>query len=73
MHGPLLATMLSLFAERKTGKKLSKFSFRGKRPIFDLDCFTLTGSISGKDSAEFRVMDHQSQLSMSAEVEFKKN
>ena len=72
VHGPLLATMLSLFAERKTGKKLSKFSFRGKRPIFDLDCFTLTGSISGKDSAEFRVLDHQSQLSMSAEVEFKK-
>ena len=72
VHGPLLATMLSLFAERKTGRKLSKFSFRGKRPIFDLDCFTLTGSICGKDSAEFRVLDHQSQLSMSAEVEFKK-
>ena len=72
VHGPLLATMLSLFAERKTGRKLSKFSFRGKRPIFDLNCFTLTGSICGKDSAEFRVLDHQSQLSMSAEVEFKK-
>ena len=70
VHGPLLATMLSLFAERQTGRKLRKFSFRGKRPVFDLNGFTLTGSFSGKDSAELRVLDHQSQLSMSAEAEF---
>ena len=70
VHGPLMATMLSLFAERQTGRKLSKFSFKGKRPVFDLNGFTLTGSYSGKDSAEFRVLDHQSQLSMLAEAEF---
>ena len=70
VHGPLLATMLSLFAEQQTGRKLRKFSFRGKRPVFDLNGFTLTGSFSGKDSAELRVLDHQSQLSMSAEAEF---
>ena len=70
VHGPLLATMLSLFAVRQTGRKLRKFSFRGKRPVFDLNGFTLTGSFSGKDSAELRVLDHQSQLSMSAEAEF---
>lgn len=70
VHGPLMATMLSLFAERQSGRKLHKFSFRGKRPIFDLDGFTLTGSFSGRDSAELRVLDHQSQLSMSAEAEF---
>lgn len=70
VHGPLIATMLSLFAERQSGRKLRKFSFRVKRPIFDLDGFTLTGSFSGKDSAELRVLDHQSQLSMSAEAEF---
>tara|TARA_B100000686_G_scaffold333072_1_gene398573 strand:+ start:374 stop:1207 length:834 start_codon:yes stop_codon:yes gene_type:complete len=70
IQGPLLATMLSLFAERHTGRKLSKFSFRGKRPVFDLNGFTLTGGFSGKDSAEFRVLDHKSQLSMSAEAEF---
>ena len=70
VHGPLLATMLSLFAERQTGRKLRKFSFRGKRPVFDLNGFTLTGNFSGKDSAELRVLDHQSQLSISAEAEF---
>ena len=70
VHGPLLATMLSLFAERQTGRKLREFSFRGKRPVFDLNGFTLTGNFSGKDSAELRVLDHQSQLSMSAKAEF---
>ena len=70
VHGPLLATMLSLFAEKQSGRKLSKFSFRGNRPIFDLNGFTLTGGFTGKDSAELRVLDHQSQLSMSAETEF---
>ena len=70
VHGPLLATMLSLFAERQTERKLRKFSFKGKRPVFDLNGFTLTGSFSGKDSAELRVLDHHSQLSMSAEAEF---
>ena len=70
VHGPLLATMLSLFAERQSGRKLHKFSFRGKRPIFDLDGFTLTGRFSGRHSAELRVLDHMSQLSMSAEAVF---
>jgi len=70
VHGPMMATMLSLFAEQQSGRKLRKFIFRGKRPVFDLDGFTLTGSFSGKDSAELRVLDHQSQLSMSAEAEF---
>ena len=70
VHGPLLATMLSLFAERQAGRKLSKFSFRGKRPVFDLNGFTLTGGFSGNDSAEFRILDHKSQISVTAEAEF---
>ena len=70
VHGPLLATILSLFAERNSGRQLRKYSFRGKRPVFDLDGFTLTGSFSGRDSAELRVLDHMSQLSMTAEAFF---
>ncbi len=70
VHGPLLATLLSLFAERKSGRKLSKFCFRGKHPVFDLHEFTLTGSLKGKDSAELRVLDHQSQLAITANAEF---
>ena len=70
VHGPLLATMLSLYAERQTGRNLRKFSFRGKSPVFDLNDFTLTGSLTGKEAAEHRVLEHQSQLSMSAKAEF---
>ena len=41
-----------------------------KRPIFDLHRFNLTGELSGKDSSKLRVLDHQSQLAISAEAEF---
>ena len=70
VHGPLLATMLSLFAERNSGRQLRKYSFKGKRPVFDSDDFSLTGSFSGRDSAKLRVRDHMSQLSMTADAVF---
>ena len=70
IHGPLLATWLSLFAEQKSGRKLKKFSFMGKRPVFDLHHFTLTGELSGNDSAKLSVLDHQLQLAVSAEAEY---
>ena len=70
VHGPLLATWLSLFAEQKSGQKLKKFSFMGKRPVFDLHHFTLSGELSGNDSAKLSVLDHQLQLAVSAEAEY---
>jgi 3-methylfumaryl-CoA hydratase len=70
VHGPLLATWLSLFAARKSGRELKKFRFRAKRPVFDLHHFNLTGDLSGKDAAKLRVLDHQLQLAVSAEAEF---
>ena len=70
VHGPLLATILSLFAERNSGRQLRKYSFKGKRPVFDSDEFSITGSFSGRDSAELRVLDHMSQISMTADAVF---
>ena len=70
VHGPLLATWLSLFAEEKSGRQLKKFKFSGKRPVFDLHNFTLTGERNGKDSAKLRIIDHQFQLAVIAEAEF---
>ena len=70
VHGPLLATWLSLFAEQKSGQKLKKFSFMGKRPVFDLHHFTLSGDLTGNDSAKLSVLDHQLQLAVSAEAEY---
>ena len=70
VHGPLLATWLSLFAEQKSGQKLKKFSFMGKRPVFDLHHFTLSGELSGNDSVKLSVLDHQLQLAVSTEAEY---
>jgi len=70
VHGPLLATWLSLFVTRKSDRELKKFRFRAKRPVFDLHHFNLTGDLSGKDAAKLRVLDHQLQLAVSAEAEF---
>ena len=70
IHGPLLATWLSLFAERKSGLKLKKFRFRGKQPIFEINNFTLNGNFSGNNSAELQVLDHKFQLAVTAEAEF---
>jgi 3-methylfumaryl-CoA hydratase len=70
VHGPLLATWLSLFAAKKSGRKLKKFRFRAKRPVFDLHNFNLDGNLTGKDTANIRVLDHQSQLAITAEAEF---
>ena len=70
IHGPLLATWLSLFAAKKTGLQLKKFKFSGKRPVFDLHHFTLSGENSGKNAAKLSVLDHQLQLAVTAEAEF---
>ena len=55
VHGPLLATFLSLFAEKKSGRKLKKFNFRGLCPIFDLHKFTLTGKKISNNSSKLNV------------------
>jgi len=70
IHGPLLATWLSLFAERKSGLKLKKFRFKRKQPIFEINNFTLNGNFSGNNSAELQVLDHKFQVAVTAEAEF---
>jgi 3-methylfumaryl-CoA hydratase len=70
VHGPLLATWLSLFAAKKSGLQLKKFKFSGKRPVFDLHHFTLSGENCGNNAAKLSVLDHQLQLAVTAEAEF---
>ncbi len=70
VHGPLLATWLSLFAAKKSGLQLKNFKFSGKRPVFDLHHFTLSGDKSGNNAAKLSVLDHQLQLAVTAEAEF---
>jgi hypothetical protein len=42
----------------------------GKRPVFDLHHFTLSGENYGSNLAKLSVLDHQLQLAVSAEAEF---
>ncbi|MBP1888091.1 FAS1-like dehydratase domain-containing protein [Sinorhizobium mexicanum] len=48
VHGPLLATLLANLAERRTGNRLASFSFRARRPVFDIAPFLICGE-SGPD------------------------
>ena len=43
MHGPLTATLLQGFAERRAGKPLRSFEFRGVSPLFVSSAFDLEG------------------------------
>jgi hypothetical protein len=42
----------------------------GKRPVFDLHHFTLSGELSRNDSAKPSLLDHQLQLAVSTEAEY---
>ena len=70
VHGPLLATLLSLFAEKKSYRKLKKFVFKGKLPVFEHQKFTLTGGRTKKNILKLRVLDHQFHTAINAEGEF---
>lgn len=70
VHGPLLATLLSLFAEKKSNNKLKKFVFKGQFPVFEHQKFTLTGERIKKNFIKLRVLDHKFQAAIFAEGEF---
>jgi len=70
VHGPLLATLLSLFAEKKSKCKLKKFVFKGLLPVFEHQKFTLTGELIKKNIIKLKVLDHQFQTAIDAEGEF---
>lgn len=48
VHGPLTATLLQAFAERRAGKPLKSFEFRGVSPLFVSSLFRLEGKGEGR-------------------------
>lgn len=48
VHGPLTATLLQGFAQRRTGKSLKSFEFRGVSPLFVSSPFRLEGKGDGR-------------------------
>lgn len=70
VHGPLQATLLADFAQRNfPGRRLSAFSFRGVRPLFDLAPFTLhAAGTEGRVTLETR--DAEGHVCMQADAVF---
>jgi hypothetical protein len=66
VHGPLLATLLQDFAERSTGRRLQRFSFRSAAPLFDGEPFELCGKRDG----DFWIAAGDGRLIQRAHAEF---
>lgn len=69
VHGPLTATLLAgLVLENLPGEKISKFSFRARRPLFDNRPFKIAGRREGSRALLWAV-DPDGFLAMTAEAE----
>ena len=71
VHGPLLATlMVDLVRRHRPQARVTAFSFRALRPIFDSAPFTLAGKPADDGrSAELWVADRRGFLAMAGRVE----
>lgn len=72
VHGPLLATLLADLVRRERPEaRISVFSFKAVRPVFDLYPFRLCGRPSDDGrGADLWVEDHEGWLAMQATVQF---
>lgn len=69
VHGPLTATLLvDLFLRHNPGARVTGFSFRAKRPLFDIHPFTLCGAATASGT-QLWAQDHQGALSMTARLD----
>ena len=70
VHGPLLATLMVELARREAqGRRIARFSFRARSPIFDTGPFSVCGQPGGA-AAEVWVTGPAGELAMRGEVTF---
>lgn len=70
VHGPLQATLLlDLIANESPDARLSSFSFRALKPVFDLAPFKICGA-PREGGADLWIADQDGDLCMRAEAEF---
>lgn len=71
VHGPLTATLLmDLFLRNNPGAQVGAFTFRGRRPLFDTEPFTLYGS-ARTGGADLWAIDGKGNVAMTAELELR--
>jgi 3-methylfumaryl-CoA hydratase len=69
VHGPLTATLLmDLFLRKKPAAPVTRFSFRARRPLFDVHPFTICGAHKS-DGAALWALDHEGAVAMTAELQ----
>jgi len=69
VHGPLTAVMLAWMTQENSGKRIAKFTFQGRAPLFDLFPFRLIGRPEGdKVALEARGPDDKITMQASAEL-----
>jgi 3-methylfumaryl-CoA hydratase len=71
VHGPLTATLLmDLFLRNNPGAQVGAFTFRGRRPLFDTEPFTLYGS-ARTGGADLWAINGKGNVAMTAELELR--
>ena len=69
VHGPLTATLLmDLYLRQRPGASVSAFRFRARRPLFDIDPFSVCG-VHRPGGAGLWALDHEGFVAMTAELE----
>ena len=70
VHGPLIATLLMDLCRREDhGRRLIRFDYRARGPIFDLGPFSVNGR-PADGGAELWALDHQGRLAMTGDAQF---
>lgn len=71
VHGPLLATMMVGAAARSApDRSVSRFEFRGMRPVMDTETFTVNVDPEGDDAVDVWVANGEGMFAMRGRTEF---
>jgi len=71
VHGPLLATMMvGMAAGSLPARSVSRFEFRGMRPVMDTETFTVNVDPDGEDAVDVWVANGEGMFAMRGRTEF---
>ena len=71
VHGPLLATMMvGMAAGSLPDRSVSRFEFRGMRPVMDTETFTVNVDPDGEDAVDVWVANGEGMFAMRGRTEF---
>jgi 3-methylfumaryl-CoA hydratase len=68
VHGPLTAMMLAWMTQEQSAKRIAKFTFQGRAPLFDLFPFRLIGRPEG-DTVALEAHGPDDKITMQASAE----